>query len=71
MAAMMDAYKGVFYANEFSYLDDPCHNGPTFLGDSLKGMWGGKLDIGGELRVRYQDERNFRGLGLTGRDGTF
>ena len=36
-AAMKGAYKGVFYANDFSYLNDPCYDGPEFIGDCLKG----------------------------------
>ncbi|TWU57457.1 alginate export family protein [Rubripirellula reticaptiva] len=70
-AKMKGAYKGVFYANDFSYLNDPCYDGKPMLGDSLKGMYDGKLDIGGEARVRYHDENNMRGLGLTGRDDDF
>ncbi|MEO1530015.1 MAG: alginate export family protein [Planctomycetota bacterium] len=70
-AAMKGAYKGVFYANDFSYLNDPCYDGPSFLGDSLKGLMGGKLDIGGEARMRYHSENNHRGLGLTGNDDNF
>lgn len=51
-------YKGVFYDNDFSYLDKP--NNPYFyLGDSLKrrhlGNWG-VLDIGGEYRLRQHNE---------------
>jgi hypothetical protein len=72
-AKAKDAYKGLFYANDFSYVDDPCFKG-HFLGDSLKrlSMPGtGKLDLGGEARVRYHDEDNMRGLGLTGRDDEF
>ena len=68
---MKSAYAGVFYANNFSYLNDPCYDGPSFFGDSLKGMLNGKLDVGGEARVRYHNEKNFRGLGLTGRDDNF
>lgn len=80
---MKSAYGGVFYANKFGYLNDPCYDGPSFLGDSLKGLYGNKLDIGGEARVRYHDENNFRGrvpglrgpnpsgLGLTNNDDTF
>ena len=68
---MKSAYKGVFYANDFSYLNDPCYDGPPMLGDSLKGLMGGKLDIGGEARMRYHNEDNHRGLGLTGRDDNF
>ncbi|MCO8125428.1 alginate export family protein [Stieleria sp. TO1_6] len=70
-AAMLGAYKGVFYANDYSYLNDPCYDGPSFFGDSLKGMLDGKLDVGGEARVRYHSENNFRGLGLTGLDDDF
>jgi len=69
-AKMKDAYKGVFYANDFSYLNDSCYKGPSHLGDSLKGLWGGKLDIGGESRVRYHNERNSRDF-RTGVDDEF
>lgn len=54
------SHKGVFYANDFSYLKDPCYNG-CCLGDALKlmpvacGAWG-TFDIGGELRLRYHGE---------------
>ena len=80
---MKGAYKGLFYANDFSYLNDPNYDGPYFLGDNLKGLAGGKLDIGGEARVRYHSERNIRGrvpglrgtgasgLGLTRNDDDF
>ncbi|MEM6689971.1 MAG: alginate export family protein [Planctomycetota bacterium] len=84
-AAMKGAYKGVFYANDFSYLNDPCYDGPSFLGDGLKGLMDGRLDIGGEARVRYHSENNHRarvpglrgggaspsGLGLTNNDDEF
>ncbi len=52
------AYKGVFYANDFSYLNDPCYQGCNF-GDMLKRMnvgCCGKLDIGGQIRLRYHNE---------------
>ncbi len=56
-----ESHKGVFYANDFSYLKDPCYNGAC-LGDSLKwmpvgecGQWG-TLDVGGQLRLRYHHE---------------
>lgn len=68
---MKNAYKGVFYENDFCYLNDPCYCGPSFLGDGLKGLCCGKLDIGGELRLRYHNEKNIRGFGLTGRDDNF
>lgn len=70
-AAMKAAYAGVFYANNFSYLNDRFYDGPSFAGDPLKGLMGGKLDIGGEARVRYHSENGHRGLGLTGRDDEF
>jgi hypothetical protein len=69
--AMKEAYKGVFYANDFSYLGDPAYDGPRFAGDSFKGLLDGKLDLGGEYRSRYHRERNIRGLGLTGIDDDF
>ncbi|MBN8604911.1 MAG: alginate export family protein [Planctomycetes bacterium] len=70
-AAMKDAYKGVFYANDFSYLKNPAYAGPHFAGDSLKGLNESKLDLGGEYRSRYHHETNMRGLGLTGIDDQF
>jgi hypothetical protein len=55
------SHKGVFYLNDFSYLDDPA-NRHHCLGDSLKrmplgdcGEWG-TLDVGGQLRLRYHHE---------------
>jgi Alginate export len=48
-----------------------CYEGPSFWGDDLKGLCDGKMDIGGELRMRYHSEKNHRGLGLTGRDDNF
>ena len=67
------AYKGLFYENNFDYLCDPCYDG-WHLGERLKrnclGDWG-VLDVGGQLRLRQHSERNFRGLGLTGRDDDF
>lgn len=70
-AAMKGAYKGLFYANSFGYLNDPLYDGPYFIGDNLKGLNDGKLDVGGEFRTRYHHEKNHRGLGLTGRDDDF
>jgi hypothetical protein len=69
--AMKEAYKPVWYNNSFKYLDDPAYKGPSFFGDSLKGMADGTLDVGGELRSRYHHEEGHRGLGLTGRDDQF
>ncbi len=39
------AYKGVFYANDFSYLNDPCYSGHCF-GDCLKLMPVAELEEG-------------------------
>lgn len=51
-------YKGVFYENDFSYLDKP-GNPYFFFGDLWKrrriGDWG-VLDIGGEYRLRQHNE---------------
>jgi hypothetical protein len=61
------SHKPVFYANDFSYLNDPAFNG-SCLGDIMKQMpvdggdWG-TLDIGGQLRERYHHER---GMGRVG-----
>ena len=67
------AYKPLFYDNNFGYLCDPCYD-DFHLGEGLKrnclGGWG-VLDVGGQYRARLQDERNIRGLGLTGRDDDF
>jgi len=54
------AHKGVFYANDFSYLKDPNYDG-CCLGDNLKlmpfGHCGSTLDIGGQYRFRYHHEQ--------------
>ncbi|WP_197526994.1 alginate export family protein [Pirellulimonas nuda] len=54
------SHKGVFYANDFSYLSDPNYDGACF-GDLLKQneLAGGQLgtyDIGGQLRLRQHSE---------------
>lgn len=54
------SHKGLFYANDFSYLNDPCYSGAA-LGDALKlmpiaGGDFGTLDVGGQLRFRYHSE---------------
>lgn len=69
--AIKNAYQGVFYANDYSYLLDPEFQGPYFFGDALKGRANGKLDIGGEFRSRFHDENGHRGVGVTGNDDTF
>ncbi|GAB5402782.1 MAG: alginate export family protein [Aureliella sp.] len=70
-AAMKGAYKGLFYANNFAYLNSPLFDGPYFPGDNFKQIADKRLDLGGEFRSRYHSERNMRGLGLTGRDDQF
>lgn len=69
------SHKGLFYANDFSYLNDPCYKG-SCLGDCLKlmpvagGDWG-TLDIGGQLRLRYHHEEGMgRQAGVSGFDNT-
>jgi hypothetical protein len=66
------AYKGVFYDNDFTYINDPLYD-DHFLGDSLKQMklGCGVLDIGGEQRVRYHNEDGIRIGGLKGFDDNF
>jgi hypothetical protein len=55
------AYKGVFYANDFSYLKDPDYHGCCF-GDCWKLMpvdccgRCSTVDVGGQLRMRYHHE---------------
>ena len=76
------AYKGVFYANDFSYLNDACYD-DWHLGDNLKRVNIGNcwiVDVGGQFRLRYHDEQNINNapaavvpnnLGLTGVDDDF
>jgi hypothetical protein len=67
------AYKPLFFDNDFSYVNDPLYD-DCRLGDAFKQLSLGDcmmLDIGGQYRARYHGERNFRGLGLTGRDDDF
>ena len=55
-----NSHKGLFYANDFSYLKDPSYSG-SCLGDRWKlipvagGDWG-TLDVGGQVRLRYHSE---------------
>jgi hypothetical protein len=71
--AMAGAYKPLFFDNNFDYLCDECWC-DWWLGDNLKRHclddWG-VLDIGGQYRARLHNERNMRGLGLTGVDDDF
>lgn len=67
------AYKDPFYLNDFNYLNDPSYQGHN-LGENFKQLpigKNGKLDVGGQYRLRYHGEHNFRGQGLTGRDDDF
>ncbi|MCA9216854.1 MAG: alginate export family protein [Planctomycetales bacterium] len=67
------SHKGVFYANDFSYLKDPCYSG-ALLGDGLKNIALAPnltVDFGGEYRARMHSEHNHRGLGLTGNSDDF
>ncbi len=53
------SHKGVFYANDFSYLNDP-NNTYHGLGDVFKQLdvgHDGKLDVGGQFRLRYHREK--------------
>ena len=74
------SHKGVFYANDFSYLANAgCCD--TYLGDRLKRLAVGDcwmVDVGGQYRMRYHHEQNINNtgavpnfLGLTGDDDNF
>jgi len=68
-----NAHKPLYFDNDFSYLTDPNYCG-FLIGDNLKRRcFAGRIryDLGGEYRIRFHDERNMRGLGLTGVDDTF
>lgn len=73
MAGSKNAYAGVFYANNFSYLNDPYYNGPRYFSDDYKNIDTrfGTFSFGGESRYRYHNEHNFRGQGITGNDDDF
>ena len=67
------AYKDPFFLNDFSYLSNPNYQGYN-LGEGIKQFPvgdNGKLDVGGQYRLRYHNEHNIRGTGLTGRDDNF
>ena len=67
--AVAGAYANPFYNNNFAYLNNPAyddwHIGEHFKQVPIGDCW--MLDLGGQYRARYMDERNFRGLHLTGR----
>tara|TARA_R110002072_G_scaffold303108_2_gene493899 strand:+ start:77856 stop:79409 length:1554 start_codon:yes stop_codon:yes gene_type:complete len=63
-------YKGVFYDNDFRYLNDPGYESTDWF-DALKGIEPVEdlvIDVGGEYRLRFHDENNMR---LNGRDENF
>lgn len=71
--AISGAYAPLFYNNQFGYILHPDYDA-WFPGDRFKQLQPGccwLVDIGGQYRLRYQGERNIRGLGLTGRDDDF
>ncbi len=74
--AAAGAYKDPFYDNNFQYLNNPAYDG-CLLGERFKqrhfcfGQHCTALDLGGQYRLRFQDEINMRGLGLTGVDDQF
>ncbi len=71
----MEAYKLLFYDNDFQYLNDPS-NQEFYLGDVFKQWKVGPrrrsaLDLGGEYRLRGMHEHNFRGLNLNNQNDDF
>jgi hypothetical protein len=73
--AAATAYKDPFYDNSFKYLNDPCYD-DWHLGECAKQLHPfscchNTLDLGGQYRLRFQDEINMRGLGLTGLSDQF
>ncbi|HQU45644.1 MAG TPA: alginate export family protein, partial [Pirellulales bacterium] len=71
----MEAYKRLYYDNDFTYLNDPA-NREFYLGDIFK-QWRvgarrrGMLDLGGEYRLRDHHEFNLRGRNLSGQSDDF
>lgn len=71
----MQAYKLLFYDNDFSYLNEPS-NTEFYLGDIFKQWRVGprrrsKLDLGGEYRLRDQHEFHLSGRNLSGLSDDF
>lgn len=73
-------YKGVFFENDFGYLNDPCleANDPRDFWSRITDKTKRReiapqvtLDLGGEYRLRYHDEDNFARNQLNGLDNTF
>ncbi len=81
--AVAAAYKGVFYDNRFSYLEESCPDDPARpdprdgvrrATDRLKAIplaTRSTLALGGELRLRYHDEDGIGSSRLDGRDDVF
>ncbi|HVC99352.1 MAG TPA: alginate export family protein, partial [Pirellulales bacterium] len=71
----VEAYKLLYYDNDFSYWNDPS-NTEFYLGDLFK-QWHvgprrrGMLALGGEYRLRDQHEFNLRGRNLSGQSDDF
>ena len=67
------AYKGLFYDNDFRYLNQPNQH-RHYLGDNLKQIEVGDrlvVDAGGEYRLRHHNEAGLRGSNLTGKSDIF
>lgn len=67
------AYKGVFYDNDFRYLNAP-GDYPLHLGDvwkQLSPIDGLTVDLGGEYRLRHHNEAHLRFSDLSGRSDNF
>ena len=79
-APKISPYKGVYFANDFSYLDDPClsRNDPRDSFSRFVDQWkrvkvGSSIvvEFGGEYRIRYHDENNHAKTKLNGADNDF
>ncbi len=77
---LRDPYAGTFYANDFSYVGDPClpatdsRDRVSRFTDRAKRIELGPdavADFGGEARVRYQDENDMARSRLDGQDNSF
>lgn len=67
------AYKGLFFLNDFSYLNDPAYN-DWHLGETAKGIGVTEsltADFGGQYRMRFHNESNLRGRALSGVNDDF
>lgn len=71
--AAATAYKGLFYNNDFSYLEKPGASS-DYLTDDLKRIGVGCLftfDVGGEYRLRNHNESNMGGSRFNGLNNDF